>query len=234
MDIGKLFFGQLVYDGNQAKFNELTFKVNAAKTHFDATSLIRDCSILLDVRDKKGYPGKSWATFMRGKAGQIPTESHYVDTNSKPKTRWVSFSELLPVLTYAMGDGNVVNRFLRGQPWINKAGFVYLVRCVVNGEVILKYGHTWNTDQRMIAYEHECDSAKLVCSCPVDNQTECETAIGEYIYSHGGIRHSRGCEWFTMGKPFNDSLLGEAYGLWIDGLDRYDNELLDVIICHEE
>ena len=139
MDIGQLFFGQLVFDGNQAKFNELTFKVNAAKTHFDATSLIRDCSIILGVLDKKGYPGKSWATFMKGKAGQLPTESFYTDVYSRPITRWVSFSELLPVLTYSMGDGNIVNRFIRGQPWVNKAGFVYLVRCVINSEVVMKY-----------------------------------------------------------------------------------------------
>jgi len=185
------------------------------------------------VLDKKGYPWKSWATFVKGKGGQISPESHYVDNNSRPITRWVSFSELLPVLTYAMGDGNVVNRFLRGQPWVNKAGFVYLVRCVVNGEIIMKYGHTWKLKQRMIAYGRECDSVKLICSCPVDNQTACETAIGEYIYSHGGVRHPRGCEWFTLGKPFDEMLVCEAISLWIDGADHYDNEFMDVIVGYD-
>ena len=61
MNIGQMFFGQLTFNGNLAVFNGLTFEINDAKTHFNATSIIDQCKTIQELaRDSKG-----WADFMR-------------------------------------------------------------------------------------------------------------------------------------------------------------------------
>jgi len=67
-----------------------------------------------------------------------------------------------------MGDGNTVNKYLMGETWIETSGLVYLVRTVIDGEVIMKYGHSWNVDQRMKAYKRMCDEYELIAWCPVE------------------------------------------------------------------
>jgi len=112
MNIGQMFFGQLTFSENLAVYNGLTFKRNEKGTHFDATSIIRQCSTILGVLDRNGLPGKTWAVFARGKNGQIPADSHYKEKVDRSIVRWVSYTELLPILTYALGDGNITNNYL--------------------------------------------------------------------------------------------------------------------------
>jgi len=227
MNIGQMFFGQLTFNENLAVFNGLIFERNEKGTHFDATSIIRQCSNLLGVLDKNGLPGKTWAVFARGKNGQIPADSHYPEKAGRSNVRWVRYTELLPILTYALGDGNTVNKYLMGEVWIETSGFVYLIRAMINGEVIMKYGHSWNVDPRMIEYKHMCDEYELIASCPVEKMIETEAKIGEYLYTHGAVQHEKGREWFTFGRIVGNADCYKAFEEWIMGIDAMDQSLVE-------
>jgi len=55
MDIGQLFFGQLTFNGNSAEYNGLTFEINDAKTHFDATSIMEQYRVIQGIaKDRRG------------------------------------------------------------------------------------------------------------------------------------------------------------------------------------
>jgi len=226
MNIGQMFFGQLTFNENLAVFNGLTFEINDAKTHFNATSIIDQCKSIQELaRDSKG-----WADFMRGKTGRIPKESYYETKSGRRLLRWIEYERLLPILTYSMGDGNTVNEYLNGRVWADTSGFIYLVRTVINREVIMKYGHTWKVEQRMITYKHMCDECELIAWCPVEKMIKTEDRVGEYLYTHGAVQHSRGREWFTFGRIVGNADCYKAYDDWLMGLDDMDPLIVEGVV----
>jgi len=231
ISVGDLFFKGIELKDGRGWFNGIEFHVNEVKTHFEASSIMEHCGKMMGLIDKKGCSSRNWSVFMNGKNGRIPSESYYETKGSRGKLlRWVEYGRLLPILTYSMGDGNAVNEFLMNRPWIDKTGHVYLLRTVVNGEVILKYGYTWDLDQRMPAYKCGCDSFKKIASCPVDDMFDVEKKIGEYLYTHGAIRHSKGKEWFTYGRVVGNADCDTAFENWVNALDEIDPNLVEMII----
>jgi len=226
MNIGQMFFGQLTFNGNLAVYNGLTFERNEKGTHFDATSIMEQCRVIQELtRDTK-----KWAHFMRGKVGRIPEKSYYETKNGRRLVKWVEYERLLPILTYSLGDGNTVNEYLSDKDWIDTSGFVYLVRTVINGEVIMKYGHSWNVDQRMISYKHMCDEYELIAWCPVEKMIKTEEKIGEYLHTHGAVQHERGNEWFTFGKVVGNADCYKAFDEWLMGIDAMDPSLVEGVV----
>jgi len=236
MDIGQLFFDRIQFDdGNEGTYNELTFEINDAKTHFNATSIMQQCGELLGIVDKRGKASKTWTDFENGKAGRIPVDSFYTTKRNRcSKVRWVKIEEMLSILVYSLGGGNIVTKFLLGRQWIESTGHVYLIRAVVQGEVVMKYGHTWDIPQRMKGYKRECDSHKPIASCLVENVIETEKLIGEYLYAHGAIRHSKGCEWFTYGKIVSESECNRAFNDWLDALYEIEPSLLEKVVEYDQ
>jgi len=234
--VGDLFFkGIELKDGNRGMYNGIEFHVNEVKTHFEASSIMDQCSKMMGLVDKKGYSSRNWTVFMYGKNGRIPSESFYETKGPRGKLlRWVEYGRLLPILTYSMGDGNAVNEFLMNREWIDKTGHVYLLRTVINGEVIMKYGRACDLDQRMSAYKHGCDSYKKIASCPVDDMFDVEKKIGEYLYTHGAVRHSKGDEWFTYGRVVGNADCDTAVENWMDALNKIDPNLMEKVVGYEE
>ena len=233
--VGDLFFKGIELKDGRGWFNGIEFHVNEAKTHFEASSIMEQCSEMMGLVSKKGYPCKYWSSFMNGKNGRITSESYYETKGPRCKLlKWVEYGELLPILTYSMGDGNAVNRFLTNRDWVDKAGHVYLLRTVVNGEVIMKYGYSWDLDQRMYAYKHGCDSYKKIATCPVDDMFDVEKKIGEYLYTHGAVRHSKGDEWFTYGRVVGNADCDTAVENWMDALNKIDPNLMEKVVGYEE
>ena len=230
ISVGDLFFKGIELNNGRGWFNGLEFHVNEVKTHFKASSIMEQCSVMMDLVSKNGCSSRNWTVFMYGKNGCIPSESFYETKGDRGKLlRWFEYSRLLPVLTYSMGDGNAVNEFLMNRTWIDKTGFVYLLRTVVNGEVIMKYGRTRDLDQRMSAYKRGCDSFKKVASCPVEDRFTVEKKIGEYLYSHAAIRHSKGTEWFTYGRVVGNANCDNAIENWVNALYEYDPNLMEKV-----
>jgi len=225
MNVGKLFYDMLEFNGEEATYNNLTFIVNKQRTHFNATIIMNQCSYHLGSLDKKGLPSKTWSDMSRGKNGQ--TIAYYETKEGRRLFRWVEFKDLLPVLTYSMGDGNTVNKFLNNEEWADSSGYVYLVKCVVNNETIFKYGHSWDVEQRMKGYKRECDSYELFASCKVNDMLDVEAAIGEYIFSHGGNHHPRGVEWFTYSSIVDADMT--AFDDWIYAVFLCDDSYRDTI-----
>jgi len=225
MNVGKLFYDMLEFNGKEATYNNLTFIVNEKRTHFNATIIMNQCSYHLGSLDKKGLPSKIWFEMSHGKNAQ--TIAYYETKEGHRLFRWVEFKDLLPVLTYSMGDGNTVNKFLNNEEWADPSGYVYLVKCVVNNETIFKYGHSWDVEQRMKGYKRECDSYELFASCKVNDMLDVEAAIGEYIFSHGGNHHPRGVEWFTYSSIVDADM--KAFDDWFYAVFLCDDSYRDAI-----
>ena len=237
VNVGELFFSGAFFDvSDRFIFNGIEFKINSERTHFDANIILEQVGKTLGKVSKSGSSSKFWSDFVRTQEGRIPENAHTEISG----IHWVLYKYLLPILSYAMTNSIVVTNFLNGEDWADTSGFIYIISAKKNGISVLKYGRTWDLDQRMNDYKNSYENVILFASCAVKNVYDAERIVGGHLFAHGAHKYPQNNnkrsnaknEWFTM-QPNKEISVTEvilALQLWASALKIYDRDCPDQIV----
>jgi len=212
------FFDKVILNGDQGTFNGLTFTLNAERTHFEATSIMDQCSELLGTLNQRGYSTRTWADFIRGKLGRIPSDSFYeTKGHGRKLMRWVVLKEVHRILSYSMSGR--VDVYMNGGDWKDNSGYVYLIRISNEDKTIVSNGYATDLTEHFPIYQQVFPSFELLLSCHVNDMISVQNLIAEYLRCHGAEQHPEIRGWFYV----NDN---QVCVDWMNALYEIDPKLV--------
>jgi len=192
---GTTFFSNLVWEGNMAVYNDITFIRNGSG-QFDVAHFLSQCIIDGD-NDRKST--RTIADFVNTDPGRaLRKRGCFINTT------FIDYKWLDAILTYGMKDAVAKTDYLEGLEWRRVEGYLYLVKFIEHdGRITYKVGRTGDLDNRAKGYRNEAKkrgaSYKELITLKVVNMYVSERVLINHFETHGTIRlQSIGREYYAM------------------------------------